>query len=95
MCDDSQQQNKENVKQEVKQEQDEMLQLDPLDQHESTGQLTEQELLLDGDEGEIEGNEVVMAKHDDGLHGNWKQDERMVLEAGSKVAEIAKNVFGK
>ena len=70
-----------------------------MDQHESTGHLIEYELSLDDDdEGEIEGYDVVMAKHNDGLHGNhyhWKQDEQMVLEASSKAAEIAKNVFGK
>ena len=43
-------------------------------------------------------DEEVEAPHDSNLrsdHRHWKQDERMVLEAGSKAAEIAKSVFGK
>ena len=82
-------------KQQAEQEQDEM---NSLDQHELAGHFTKQELSLDDDERETEGCEVVTAKHGNGSHGNhhhWKQDERMVLEAGSKAAEIAKNVFGK
>ena len=105
VCSDSSQQEENDTpdkesKQQTEQEQDEMLQQNPLDQHESTSHFTEQQscTLDDNDEGETEGCEVVTAKHDAGLHSNhqhYKQDERMVLEAGSKAAEIAKNVFGK
>ena len=103
MCDDSQQELKEDdtsdKESKQQEEQDEMLQQNSLDQHESTSDLTKQQLCTLNDEGTEEREVVKTDLEDDaGLHSNhhhWKQDERMVLEAGSKAAEVAKSVFGK
>ena len=75
------------------QEQDETS-FNPLAQH---GPLTEQESCT-VDEGETKECDGVKEEHNDGDslggHHHWKQEERMVLEAGSKAAEIAKTAFG-
>lgn len=73
---------------------------DPLVQHEQqTGHLSEQELCkLKEEEKAKECEAVVKGEHDsDPLsnHHKRKQEDRMVIEAGSKAAEIAKTVFGK
>lgn len=80
---------------EQQQESDGVLE-EPLGQHESTGNSTEQELHTVDAEGKTKECEVVKAAcNDDGTYQHRKQEERMVLEAGSKAAEIAKTVFGK
>ena len=69
---------------------------DPLSQHESTGSSTKQEMHTVDVEGETKEREVIKAAcNDDGTYQHRKQEEQMVLEAGSKAAEIAKTVFGK
>ena len=79
---------------EQQQEPDDMLQ-DTLAQHESVSN-SEQELCTADVEEKTSEHEVIKAAYnDDGIYQHRKQEERMVLEAGSKAAEIAKTVFGK
>ena len=94
VCDDSQQELEENAsydketKLEDEQEQQHEISQNPLAQGEPTNSNQ-----LDGEE-----QQVIKTPHDADLHSDhryWKQDERMVLEAGSKAAKIAKSVFGK
>ena len=101
-CGDDRKDNKENdvlsdkeTDYEQQQQKQDEISLNPLAQHEP---LTEQESCT-VDEGETKECDVVKGEHNDGDppggHHHWKQEERMVLEAGSKAAEIAKTVFGK
>ena len=84
--------NKETEQQQVPD--DHMLQ-DTLAQHESISN-SEQELCTADVEEKTNEHEVIKAAYnDDGIYQHRKQEERMVLEAGSKAAEIAKTVFGK
>lgn len=79
---------------EQQQEPDDMLQ-GTLAQHESVSN-SEQELCAADVEEKTNEHEVIKAAYnDDGIYQHRKQEERMVLEAGSKAAEIAKTVFGK
>lgn len=84
---------KETEQQQVPDDHD-MLQ-DTLAQHESISN-SEQELCTADVEEKTNEHEVIKAAYnDDGIYQHRKQEERMVLEAGSKAAEIAKTVFGK
>lgn len=102
VCGDDKQEHKENgipdKESEQQPEQDETLQ-NPLAQQESTSHSTEQGSCTSEGEGRTKECEVDKGEHHDssppGNRHRWKQEERMVLEAGSKAAEIAKSVFGK